>query len=182
MWALARSRLLKRSAYEVVGHASALAMEVVDDMKLGKLVKHAGFRSGIAVAQDAVSVRWHRAWAISFAGVTKNFFAAAQYSSLLVDGQILSLLIFNVLPFAGSLRSWLGAYLLRHCRAHCLWLSRRRGHRDARLAALLLDTCRLARCCSLYPFALDGGYAAPAAESSGAEPFIRSMNLRRGSV
>ena len=36
-----------------------LRFEVLDDMKLGKIVKQAGFRSGIGIAQEAVSVRWH---------------------------------------------------------------------------------------------------------------------------
>jgi cellulose synthase/poly-beta-1,6-N-acetylglucosamine synthase-like glycosyltransferase len=102
-------QILKRSAYESLGTHRRLAMEVVDDMKLGKLVKRAGFRSGIAVAQDAVSVEWHLGMSNLVRGLEKNFFAAAQYSPLLVAGQILSLLIFNVLPFAGLLfgHGWL---------------------------------------------------------------------------
>ena len=96
-------QLLKRSAYETLGTHRRLAMEVVDDMKLGKLVKLAGFRSGIAVAQDAVSVEWHLGLSNLIHGLEKNSFAAAQYRPLIAAGQILSLLIFNVLPFAGLL-------------------------------------------------------------------------------
>jgi glycosyltransferase involved in cell wall biosynthesis len=94
-------QILKRSAYEAIGTHRRLAMEVVDDMKLGKLVKFAGFRSGIAVAQDAVSVAWHLGLSNLVRGLEKNFFAAAQYSPVIATGQFLSLLIFNVLPFAG---------------------------------------------------------------------------------
>ena len=94
-------QIVKRGTYEVLGTHRRLAMEVIDDMKLGKLVKHAGFRSGIAVAQDAISVEWHLGMSNLIRGLEKNFFAAAQYSPFLVTGQILSLLIFNVLPFAG---------------------------------------------------------------------------------
>jgi hypothetical protein len=96
-------QLLKRSAYETLGTHRRLAMEVVDDMKLGKLVKLAGFRSCIAVAQDAVSVEWHLGLSNLIHGLEKNFFAAAQYRPLIAAGQILSLLTFNVLPFAGLL-------------------------------------------------------------------------------
>ena len=53
-------QLVKRSAYEASGTHRRLAMEVVDDMKLGKIVKQAGFRSGVGVAQDFVVVRWQR--------------------------------------------------------------------------------------------------------------------------
>ncbi len=96
-------QILKRSAYESLGTHRRLAMEVVDDMKLGKLVKLAGFRSCIAVAQDAVSVEWHLGLSNLIRGLEKNFFAAAQYRPLIAAGQFLSLLLFNVLPFAGLL-------------------------------------------------------------------------------
>ncbi len=96
-------QILKRSAYESIGTHRRLAMEVVDDMKLGKLVKLAGFRSGIAIAQDTVSVEWHLGLSNLVHGLEKNFFAAAQFSPVLAAGQSLSLLVFNVLPFAGLL-------------------------------------------------------------------------------
>lgn len=94
-------QILKRSAYEASGTHRRLAMEVVDDMKLGKLVKQAGFRSGAAVAQEAVSVEWHLGLGNLIRGVEKNFFAGAQYSVPLALAQILSLVLFNVAPFAG---------------------------------------------------------------------------------
>jgi len=76
-------------------------MEVIDDMKLGKLVKQAGFRSGVAVAQDAVSVEWHLGLRNLMLGLEKNFFAAAGFSVARVAAQIASLLLFNVAPFFG---------------------------------------------------------------------------------
>jgi glycosyltransferase involved in cell wall biosynthesis len=94
-------QMLKRTAYEVCGTHRRLAMEVVDDMKLGKLVKLAGFRSGVGVAQDAVSVRWHAGLGNLIRGVEKNFFAGAQYSGRLVAAQAMALVIFHVLPLAG---------------------------------------------------------------------------------
>lgn len=94
-------QMLKRSAYEACGAHRRLAMEVIDDMKLGKLVKQAGFRSGVAVAQDAVSVEWHLGLANLIRGLEKNFFAAAGFSVGMVALQIVSMLLFNVAPFAG---------------------------------------------------------------------------------
>ena len=52
-------QMIRRSAYEAMGTHRRLAMEVVDDMKLGKLVKEADSRSGVAKAGSAVSVHWH---------------------------------------------------------------------------------------------------------------------------
>src|SRR5262249_22693706 len=52
-------QMIRRSAYERLGTHRRLAMEVVDDMKLGKLAKEAGARSGVAKAGDRVTVHWH---------------------------------------------------------------------------------------------------------------------------
>jgi glycosyltransferase involved in cell wall biosynthesis len=94
-------QLLRRKAYEASGTHRRLAMEVVDDMKLGKIVKLAGFRSGGAIAQDAVAVRWHAGLGNLVRGVTKNFFAGAGYSLGLVAVQLTGLVMMNVLPFVG---------------------------------------------------------------------------------
>lgn len=94
-------QMLRRSAYEACGTHRRLAMEVIDDMKLGKLVKMAGLRSGIAVAQNYVSVEWHVGLGNLVLGVEKNFFAGAKFRISTVAAQILSLLFLNVLPFAG---------------------------------------------------------------------------------
>lgn len=94
-------QMLKRSAYEACGTHRRLAMEVIDDMKLGKLVKQAGFRSGVAIAQDAVSVEWHLGLENLIRGLEKNFFAAAGFSVGMVALQIAGLLLFNVAPFLG---------------------------------------------------------------------------------
>lgn len=93
-------QLLRRSAYEASGTHRRLAMEVVDDMKLGKIVKQAGFRSGAAVAQDSVVVRWHSGLANLVRGVTKNFFAAAGYRLGVALGRFTGLMLLDVLPFA----------------------------------------------------------------------------------
>ena len=94
-------QMLKRSAYEACGTHRRLAMEVIDDMKLGKLVKQGGFRSGVAIAQDAVSVEWHLGLENLVRGLEKNFFAAAGFSVGMVALQIAGLLLFNVAPFFG---------------------------------------------------------------------------------
>jgi glycosyltransferase involved in cell wall biosynthesis len=94
-------QLLRRSAYEASGTHRRLAMEVVDDMKLGKIVKQAGFRSDCGVAEDFVVVRWHAGLGNLVRGVTKNFFAAASYRLGLVAAHIVGLLVMNVTPFIG---------------------------------------------------------------------------------
>jgi hypothetical protein len=94
-------QLLRRAAYQASGTHRRLAMEVIDDMKLGKIVKMSGFRSGVAVAQSYVSVAWHLGLRNLVRGVEKNFFAGAQFRVSVAAAQIFGLIAMNVLPFAG---------------------------------------------------------------------------------
>src|SRR5437660_7601783 len=94
-------QLVRRAAHEGSGTHRRLAMEVVDDMKLGKIVKQAGYRSGAGVAQDFVAVRWHAGLGNLVRGVTKNFFAAVGYSVPVVALPIAGVLLMNVAPVFG---------------------------------------------------------------------------------
>jgi glycosyltransferase involved in cell wall biosynthesis len=96
-------QLVRRSAYEASGTHRRLAMEVIDDMKLGKIIKQSGFRSGVGIAQDGVVVRWHEGVGNLVRGVTKNFFAGAGYNLGVVALGITGLLLLNVAPFFGVL-------------------------------------------------------------------------------
>jgi len=92
-------QLVKRSAYEATGTHRRLAMEVVDDLKLGKIVKRGGFRSGVGLAGEFVSVRWHAGVRNIVQGVTKNFFAVAGYSIGMVALQVAGVFCTTVLPY-----------------------------------------------------------------------------------
>jgi glycosyltransferase involved in cell wall biosynthesis len=94
-------QLIRRSVYEASGTHRRLAMEVIDDMKLGKIVKQTGFRSSAGLARDSVVVRWHAGARNVIQGVTKNFFAATGFSIAYVIISVAGLLITNVLPLAG---------------------------------------------------------------------------------
>src|SRR6266478_4059008 len=94
-------QMVKRSAYEASGTHRRLAMEVLDDMKLGKIVKRSGFRSAVGIAQDSVTVRWHAGLGNLIRGVTKNFFAGAGYKIGIVALGIAGLFLIDVAPFFG---------------------------------------------------------------------------------
>jgi len=91
-------QMIRRSAYEKLGTHRRLAMEVVDDMKLGKLAKESGARSGVARAGDLVSVHWHAGMGNIVRGVTKNFFATTGYSVRRALGQACGVLLLCVFP------------------------------------------------------------------------------------
>ena len=91
-------QLIRRSAYESAGTHRRLRMEVVDDMKLGKLVKEAGFPSGVAKAGDAVSVHWHSGVGNMIRGTTKNFFATSGFRLWMTSLQVFGLLLMCLFP------------------------------------------------------------------------------------
>ena len=91
-------QLIRRSAYEKMGTHKVLAMEVVDDVKLGKVVKAAGFRSGVGRAGDAVSVHWHSGVRNIVLGTTKNFFAVTGFRLWMVGVQLFGIFFMWILP------------------------------------------------------------------------------------
>jgi hypothetical protein len=76
-----------------------LCMEVLDDMKLAKIVKQSGFRSAVGVAQNFVTVRWHAGVGNIVRGVTKNFFASAEFKLSVVALLLAAIFCANILPF-----------------------------------------------------------------------------------
>jgi glycosyltransferase involved in cell wall biosynthesis len=98
-------QLLRRSAYNAVGTHSRLAMEVVDDMKLGKLVKLGGFHSGVAIAEEGIRLRWYEGLGGIVQGSIKNAFAFDDYSVLRVVERVLAILAVSLLPSLAFLLS-----------------------------------------------------------------------------
>src|SRR5579863_6321423 len=105
-------QMMQRSAYEKMGTHRRLAMEVVDDMKLGKLAKESGLRSGVAKSGDAVSVHWHAGLGNIVRGTTKNFFAAAGFKLWLAAVQVFGLLLMCVFPVVALpfVHGWVRAF------------------------------------------------------------------------
>jgi glycosyl transferase family 2 len=94
-------QLVRREAYEKAGGHRRLALEIIDDMKLGKIIKLAGFRSGTGVAFDEVRVRWHAGLRNIISGVTKNMFAGLGYSVAFAAAALMLPLAFSISPLLG---------------------------------------------------------------------------------
>lgn len=105
-------QIVRRSAYEKAGTHRRLAMEVIDDIKLGKIIKEAGFRSGVARGEDAVSVHWHAGLANIVRGTEKNLFAATGFSLRILAAQVAGTLLMFVLPVVALpfMRGWALAF------------------------------------------------------------------------
>lgn len=94
-------QMVRRATYEAIGTHRRLAMEVVDDMKLGKLVKMGGFRSIVAPSEDLVHVRWQDGFGNIVKGLTKNMFAGFGFSSVMALAVACNTLLVSVLPVFG---------------------------------------------------------------------------------
>ena len=93
--------LVRRRVYEAVGTYRALRMEVLDDMKLGKVVKNAGFAQRNVFGGDLISIRWaHGAFGI-VNNLTKNFFAVLSFQSWRTVISAFGLAFLNYGPFLG---------------------------------------------------------------------------------
>ena len=92
-------QLVRRSAYEAVGTHRKLAMEVMDDIKLGKLIKLAGYRSGLAGSEHYVQLRWQDGFSNLVRGLMKNMFAGYGYRVLDVLISVVAVFILSILPF-----------------------------------------------------------------------------------
>jgi glycosyltransferase involved in cell wall biosynthesis len=93
--------LIRRSAYEAVGTYEALRMEVLDDMKLGKVVKNAGFAQRNVFGADLISIRWaHGAMGV-VNNLTKNFFAVLSFQWWRTLIAAFGLAFLNLMPFLG---------------------------------------------------------------------------------
>jgi glycosyltransferase involved in cell wall biosynthesis len=95
--------MVRRSVYEKVGTYEALRMEVLDDMKLGKVVKNAGFAQRNVFGGDLISIRWAKGAAGVVRNLTKNFFAVLSFQWWRTLISAFGLLFLNLMPFLGVL-------------------------------------------------------------------------------
>jgi glycosyltransferase involved in cell wall biosynthesis len=93
--------LVRRSVYETVGTYEALRMEVLDDMKLGKVVKNAGFAQRNVFGADLISIRWARGARGVVDNLTKNFFAVLSFQWPRTIISAFGLAFLNLGPFLG---------------------------------------------------------------------------------
>ena len=93
--------LIRRNVYEAVGTYEALRFEVLDDMKLGKVVKNAGYAQRNVFGADLISIRWAKgAWGV-VDNLTKNFFAVMSFQWPRALASCFGLAFLNLMPFAG---------------------------------------------------------------------------------
>jgi glycosyltransferase involved in cell wall biosynthesis len=110
--------LMRRSTYDEVGGWERLRMEVIEDVRMGLLIKQAGFASRVVTGRNLVRIRWAHGASGVVENLTKNVFAAFRFRiGLMVVGTVATAAI-CLLPFAGMVigsrwdRAWLGPSLV----------------------------------------------------------------------
>jgi glycosyltransferase involved in cell wall biosynthesis len=93
--------LVRRRVYEAVGSYQALRFEVVDDMKLGKIVKNAGYAQRNVYGADLISLRWAEGALGVVRNLTKNFFAVLSFQWWRLLLSAVGLAFLNLMPFLG---------------------------------------------------------------------------------
>jgi hypothetical protein len=93
--------MVRRSVYEAIGTYRALRMEVLDDMKLGKVVKNAGFAQRNVFGEDLISIRWAKGAFGVVKNLTKNFFAVLSFQLWRTLVSVAGLGLLNLGPFFG---------------------------------------------------------------------------------
>jgi len=93
--------LIRREAYARVGTYAALRMEVLDDMKLGKVVKNAGLAQRVVFGDGLLSIHWAKGALGVVNNFTKNFFAVMSFQWWRTVATAVGLLFLNLMPFVG---------------------------------------------------------------------------------
>jgi glycosyltransferase involved in cell wall biosynthesis len=93
--------LVRRPVYDAAGTYRALRMEVVDDMKLGKVIKNAGFAQRNVSGDDLISLHWAKGAFGIVDNLTKNFFAVLSFQWPRTVACIVGLGFLNLGPFLG---------------------------------------------------------------------------------
>ena len=93
--------MVRWSCYEKIGTYEALRMEVLDDMKLGKVVKNAGFAQRNVFGDGLLTLHWARGAFGVVNNFTKNFFAVMSFQAWRTVATAVALLFLNLGPFLG---------------------------------------------------------------------------------
>jgi glycosyltransferase involved in cell wall biosynthesis len=94
--------LIRREAYETVGTYQRMRLEILDDMRLGELVKHEGLRQRAVFGRDLQRLRWIFGARGMVRNLTKNGFAILRFNPWFATLAVCGIVVINVGPFVGA--------------------------------------------------------------------------------
>lgn len=92
--------LVRASAYRAAGGHARIALRPDDDIRLGQVLKQAGFRQDLRHAPDALRVTWYGSVGEFVRGLEKNVLAGLDYRGVLGLCGLALLLAIELLPWA----------------------------------------------------------------------------------
>lgn len=92
--------LVRARVYQQIGTHEVIRMRPDDDLKFGKLIKREGFRQELLNGADLMYVPWYASIRELVVGLEKNAFSGVDYSISFAVFAGVSMLLFNVFPFA----------------------------------------------------------------------------------
>lgn len=121
--------LVRRDVYQAVGTHQAIAMRPDDDVKLGKIIKAAGYRQRVAWGARMIRVPWYRSLRELICGLEKNAFSGVNYRVSTVVAATAALLTFDVWPFVawavvGGTARYLYLFTVATLLGHAWWTAR----------------------------------------------------------
>ena len=102
--------LVRRAVYEQIGRHEPIRMRPDDDIKLGKLIKSAGFRQELVLASSEIRVPWYATVREAVVGLEKNVLAGVDYRPSILLGNCVLVLALFFSPFVAI---WLYAGIAR---------------------------------------------------------------------
>jgi cellulose synthase/poly-beta-1,6-N-acetylglucosamine synthase-like glycosyltransferase len=92
--------LIRTPVYQQLGGFDAAAMEIIEDLELGRRVKLAGFRQCAATGPGLVCVHWAAGARGIVTGMTKNLFAVFRFRIELLLAAAAGMVLFCIAPVA----------------------------------------------------------------------------------
>lgn len=91
--------LVRAIAYHQTGGHKTIALRPDDDLKLGKIIKKAGFRQEMVYGNDLISVEWYSSIREVVLGLEKNVFAGTDYRIWLAAAGVIFHLLASLWPY-----------------------------------------------------------------------------------
>ena len=95
--------LIRRQVYERIGTYERMRLEILDDMRLGEIVKQEGFRQRVAFGRGLLRLRWVFGAYGMVRNLTKNGFAILQFNGWFLLLAVCGILLVNVGPYVGAM-------------------------------------------------------------------------------
>ncbi len=94
--------LVRTESFRAVGGFKRLSLSIDDDMRLGQILKYAGYRMQMLLGRNLAKVRWQIGFWGMIRGLEKNFFAGLEFRLRMVLWGTFVMLCLGWGPFVGS--------------------------------------------------------------------------------